>query len=653
MKHIIKLILPLFAFSAFAGDDIFQNKAKNESEREVIETMIQNDADSIQNLSEVIQKWFFEKGNESRVIHYDTPYEIPLDEVKNDGYLGTSAYLRKPGDLSGINERSAIWPPYTTKVMKVNEGGVTIFKFLVTLGEKSTPLPPAPLPNCYMYATYQLNGTTAGWNWKLLPDTAPVPMPVADQKCTDIPYSTHISRANAVVSNWGLYMPPGPQPNLSPNCSFVTSLPGTATPPPTFYEDVMHCVFRYNTPPTPTYCNGTLYLTMAANPSTPATYNLGQYSTDCSASSVTSFTGQSNIKIAQLGVTVEAGDPVCSIVNSHTVRCTATEETGGGVNPPPPPPLGAECEVYKYDEDGVLPATPDYYFTDRDCTGNWPGSSPVVSIAEHLQIAEHLANVFIDNTEIHSNKFCEFHMDNGSGGLGNQFDDEIYWNCDNGVKRLEFEGVYNAAHPGNEVACQEYTGALAPTDVKHKSICESSGIDVTLASGDLPWAQFTWAPYEQFPQIGGGAQLRIFGLTGNGGNHNGEIEAIIQEENDGHGGSIFYDYGPWITITSGESFAELMAAGYSYSFSSLVLSETFKNKSTTELTCEINRGDMNLNNSDFLEFVLGVYDPYPSVNNGDNGHCIWQGTISEYMNGTPTGKSSDVRIILKFDLTWR
>lgn len=641
-----KLIMMLFFVNAVtATEDIYQLESKRKVERELLETMIQNEVDSFATLQKAAQDWFVNGGHQSRVLQYNTPYEIPLDEVKSDGFLSQSAFLRQPGGTSGVDEESTLWVPYTVKVQKIAEASGDIFKIIVTLGEKSAVLPPPLIPNCYVFASYRLDGVVTGWNWYELPSRAGAVLPFANQSCADVGLGTLNTFASNVVNNWASYITPGIQPNNPSSCSIVASLPGFVTPPANTYSDVAHCTFNYTSPATPTYCQGFLFLTYDAGPTT--SYFLSTLGHDCINADRPVFATQATNKITDLGV--DASSPVCGIVNSHEIRCLSTENEPSGPPIDPPPPGYTECEVFVYDQEGILPPVRTYYYDDRDCTGMHTNGTQ--TILEWLQFTEHYYNEFVldgsgnvDNTRVDSNEFCEFHYDS-SGTLGNEFTADVYYNCDNEQKLLDFEISYNLSNPNNQIAnCINYTGALAPGDIQHKAKCEvvENTIDVIIEPGPFD-SEWYYTPYDPVgdPAAGGryNTELYVLPLTGNGGINNGMVETHIIQVGDNHGDTHDQYYSPWITIEAGYTINNLLTLGYTYNMSYVLTQKTATNPS--DLTC-LASGSGNL--------VSGTmsFDADMQFNqNDDYGKCVWTGTISEYQNGSATGKSQVVRFELE------
>jgi len=647
MKHFKLGIIFLLVMSSIvnANDRLKsqQNDARNKTGNELMETMIQNEADGFEQIQNAIYKWFFEGNHQSRVLLYNTPYELPMDEIKSDGYLSQFAFLREPGGVVGEDEATALLRPYTLKIMKIAGASGDQYKMIALTGEKATVLPPAFVPSCYVYATYRLDGVVTGWNWHQLPSNAGAVLPFNGQTCADVGIFAINNLANYVRSQWASYIPPGLQPNVAPSCNVVNTFPAWVTPPGS-YSDVAICSFAYNTPATPTYCNAELHLSRLSGPTD--IHALSSLSVDCTNSALPGYRILSDSKITSLGL--DANPSTCLVLNSHYIRCISSEIVVGCAPNCPPPPPSAKCEVFVYDQEGILPPVRTHFWDDRDCTGAYDATK---SILEWLQYDKHYNNVFallgngnVDLEKVHSNEFCEYHLNN-SGSLGNQFADDTYYNCGFQNKIDEFIQDYNVANPSSQIReCEKYTGILIPGEVEHKAICEplDTTINVVLEPGPFD-SEWVYVPYDPNgdPAAGGNydTRMRILPLTGNGGSNNGMVESHIISVGDNNGDTYDIYYNPWITIEPGSTINDLLTAGYTYN-----LSYSLSQKSATnigDLTCTAT-GSGNL----ISGIVLFEADMFFQQND-DYGVCKWTGTISEYKDGTATGKTQVVQFELQ------
>lgn len=334
------------------------------------ELLIQNDVDSLLMLRNAAWKWF--QRNQSRLRVYDTPFEIPLSEVKSDGYLPIDGFIRSPGSSIGEDEMTAVWHRYTIKVMMIRDSlNQDQYRMILTTGDKSPELPQELVPSCYMYASYRNNGINQSWDWYLLPSEGVVDLPEQNTNCNDS-LAIMENKALQIRNNWISYAGPTPIPNELPVCSVINVLPTGVNEPPTDYEDVIHCIFNFT--PAPTYCDGRLYITR--NTGSIVNYNLTQKPNDCNSTSQALYTAQfineSNTRISSLGISVSS--VTCSLAGIHQINCVATEDATA-------PPPGSFCDgVLIVNLDGG--GTSNFNLTQKP--NNCDSSSQALYIAQFL-----------------------------------------------------------------------------------------------------------------------------------------------------------------------------------------------------------------------------------------------------------------------------
>lgn len=645
MKKTLFFGMLFISVTCFAqSNDVRGKESKNDTEKKQYNHLSIDDSESLHLLAKAANDWFHKNGHQNRVREYNVAYEIPLDEVKNDGFLTNSHFLRQ-GGLPGSNEISTLNPPYTVKVMKVDNNGTDTFKILVTLGQKSPVLPPPLIPHCFMYATFYRDGAISTWNWHLLPSIAPNPAPIASTACADISATDLNRAANNVMIYWNTYSAPSPQPASSfrPECSIVNSLPPFAQQPGNDWVDAYHCIYRaVSPPPTVDYCDGRL--TIARNSGPASIVNLGRRLTTCNPTQEAYFLGRSIAEITTMGITT-ANPPQCRQQSSRLINCTAEEAGGGGGGPGGPTGNDTRCDVFVYDQEGNYPPVPTYTWTDRDCTGMYDSTT---SILDWLQFDNFLHNEFgrdsnnnVDTTVVISNEFCEYHFDN-NGQLGNQFDDEIYYNCDNTDKRREFVRDYNLINSDQRLDdCSEYTGSLLREEEKHKANCilQNDPLEINL-SGGIKRSSYTHGPYDVETSIF--VDMNIIPVQSST-NQGRVLEHRVTTSSGGNTDVI--NPSPWITIGGGKTFTDLINAGYRYELNYTLTSSPATNGT---ISCNANvSSPVNLNTQS-LGFEAHLDIDWANHDTA-NGECVYSGVITEYHEGSQTGRTVSIVFELEAD----
>lgn len=616
----------------FAEDD-------NDTTNEVFNLNATEEANRLINIARAAERWFENNSIEPRVHEYDVAYELPMNEIKASGELPMS-YALPPGGASGTDEDSLLGTGYTLRVIKTRVAGADKFRITATIGDKVQPLPLTPAANCYIYGSRRLDGVIQDWNWHLIPSTSSLPLPYANTTCAAM--SAQLPSVEvALNSAWTLL---GASTSVRPddiNCQVVASIPGFATPPSGHYEDVIHCNFDYITPPTSTYCNGSLLITRHAGGTD--TINLGQRPDDCGPAESIYFRGSSNTYISNAGL--DTSSPTCSILNQHFIRCSATENPPSGGGGGPGGGADAECDVYVYNSNGILPSTPDFHWDGTDCTGM---NTAVQTIMEYVEYDEYLNGVFaldsignVDPERINANKYCDMHFDN-SGTLGAMFANELHYNCDEQPKLDEFVFNYNFANPTSQLtSCQEYTGALGPGDVKHKANCERDSTNYTTnLIGRTVTSDFDCELTGNNCRLGDGVnEININQISTT------TRPAVVEswrgwEGFTGGGGDwIYHD---WLTVSDG-TLNDLVTAGYTYSLS-LTFSGSDSDLATVNCSSSHSGAAINLNTT---TVQLSAHIVELTNDESAFARCSWTGTIYEYKNGAATGGRADFVYIIE------